>query len=66
MQQLRLRAMRRLPINVRQADEARATVRVLRAAAAPDILPEAADSYPLLPLDQPAEFARLVREFTTG
>ncbi|UOZ05794.1 alpha/beta fold hydrolase [Amycolatopsis sp. WQ 127309] len=28
-------------------------------------LVEVADSYTLLPLDQPAEFARLVREFTT-
>jgi pimeloyl-ACP methyl ester carboxylesterase len=29
-------------------------------------LVEVADSYTLLPLDQPAEFARLVREFTAG
>jgi pimeloyl-ACP methyl ester carboxylesterase len=29
-------------------------------------LVEVADSYTLLPLDQPAEFARLVRGFTTG
>lgn len=29
-------------------------------------LVEVADSYTLIPLDQPAEFARLVREFTAG
>jgi pimeloyl-ACP methyl ester carboxylesterase len=29
-------------------------------------LVEVADSYTLLPLDQPAEFARLIREFTAG
>jgi pimeloyl-ACP methyl ester carboxylesterase len=128
MQQMRLRAVRRLPIAfgwltkrgdavtarwIRPllADAAirRDTVRVLRAAAAsPDfllevaerlpsfdrpvlivwasedrvmpiehgrrleaLLPkgkfvEVADSYTLLPLDRPAEFARLVREFTAG
>ncbi|MET8849166.1 alpha/beta hydrolase [Amycolatopsis sp. NPDC004625] len=127
-QQLRLRAVRRLPIAfgrltkrgdaatarwirplLTRADVRRDTVRVLRAAAAaPGILVEAAerlpafdrpvlvawaaedrvmppehgrrlaallpkgelaevaDSYTLLPLDQPAEFARLVREFTAG
>ena len=37
----------------------------------PALLPEGKlvevdDSYTLLPLDQPAEFARLVREFTAG
>ncbi|MDQ7802822.1 alpha/beta hydrolase [Amycolatopsis sp. A133] len=128
MQQMRLRAVRRLPIAfgwltkrgdaatarwirpvLTQAGIRRDTVRVLRAAAAaPGILLEAAgrlpgfdrpalvvwagedrvmppahgrrlagllpkgklvevaDSYTLLPLDQPAEFARLVREFTAG
>lgn len=128
MQQMRLRAVRRLPIAfgwltkrgdaatarwlrplLSQAGIRRDTVRVLRAAAAaPDILldaaerlpefdrpvlvvwatddrvmplehgrrlaallpkgelAEVADSYTLLPLDQPAEFARLVREFTAG
>jgi pimeloyl-ACP methyl ester carboxylesterase len=128
MQQMRLRAVRRLPIAfgwltkrgdavtarwirplLTQAGVRRDTVRVLRAAAAaPDILVEAAgrlpgfdrpalvvwatedrvmplehgrrlagllpqgklvevaDSYTLLPLDQPAEFARLVRGFTAG
>ncbi|ADJ47644.1 alpha/beta hydrolase [Amycolatopsis mediterranei S699] len=128
MQQMRLRAVRRLPIAfgwltkrgdaatarwirplLSQAGIRRDTVRVLRAAAAaPGILLEAAerlpgfdrpalvvwatedrvmplehgrrlaallpqgklvelaDSYTLLPLDQPAEFARLVREFTAG
>ncbi|WP_410676731.1 alpha/beta fold hydrolase [Amycolatopsis sp. cmx-4-68] len=128
MQQLRLRAVRRLPIAfgwltkrgdavsagwlrplLSQAAVRRDTVRVLRAAAAaPGILlevaerlpsfdrpalvvwaredrvmppehgkrlaallpkgklVEVADSYTLLPLDQPAEFARLVREFTGG
>ena len=128
MQQMRLRAVRRLPIAfgwlTKRGDAATArwirplladaairrdTVRVLRAAAAsPDfllevaerlpsfdrpalvvwasedrvmppehgrrlaaLLPkgklvEVADSYTLLPLDQPAEFARLVREFTAG
>jgi pimeloyl-ACP methyl ester carboxylesterase len=128
MQQMRLRAVRRLPIAfgwltkrgdaatarwlrplLSQAGIRRDTVRVLRAAAAaPGILVEAAerlpgfdrpalvvwatedrvmpldhgrrlaallpqgklvevaDSYTLLPLDQPAEFARLVREFTAG
>ncbi|MFB9684932.1 alpha/beta fold hydrolase [Amycolatopsis plumensis] len=128
VQQLRLRAVRRLPIAfgwltkrgdaatarwlrplLSQAGVRRDTVRVLRAAAAtPDILREAAerlpgfdrpalvvwatedrvmplehgrrlaallpkgqlaevaDSYTLLPLDQPVEFARLVREFTAG
>jgi pimeloyl-ACP methyl ester carboxylesterase len=29
-------------------------------------LVEVADSYTLIPLDQPAEFARLIREFTAG
>ncbi|MEV7097837.1 alpha/beta hydrolase [Amycolatopsis sp. NPDC051045] len=128
MQQLRLRAVRRLPIAfgwlTKRGDAATArwlrpllsragirrdTVRILRAAAeAPDILVEVAerlpgfdrpalvvwatedrvmplehgrrlaallpkgelvevaDSYTLLPLDQPVEFARLIREFTTG
>src|SRR5689334_10446351 len=128
MQQMRLRAVRRLPIAfgwltkrgdavtarwirplLSQAAIRRDTVRVLRAAAAaPGILlevaerlpafdrpalviwagedrvmppehgerlaallpkgklVEVADSYTLLPLDQPAEFARLVREFTAG
>ncbi|WP_410640922.1 alpha/beta fold hydrolase [Amycolatopsis sp. lyj-346] len=128
MQQLRLRAMRRLPFTfgwltkrgdaatarwlrplLSQAGIRRDTIHVLRAAAAaPGILLEAAerlpafdrpalviwatedrvmpldhgrrlaallpkgklaevaDSYTLLPLDQPAEFARLVREFTAG
>lgn len=128
MQQMRLRAVRRLPIAfgwltkrgdavsagwirplLSQAGVRRDTVRVLRAAAAsPGILLEAAsrlsafdrptlviwaredrvmppehgerlaallpmgklvevdDSYTLIPLDQPAEFARLVREFTAG
>ncbi len=128
MQQMRLRAVRRLPIAfgwltkrgdaatarwlrplLSQAGIRRDTVRVLRAAAAaPDILvaaaerlpgfdrpalvvwatedrvmplehgrrlaallpkgqlAEVADSYTLLPLDRPAEFARLVREFTAG
>ncbi|MEU4248693.1 alpha/beta hydrolase [Amycolatopsis sp. NPDC026612] len=128
MQQMRLRAVRRLPIAfgwlTKRGDAAtvrwlrpllsqpgirRDTVRVLRAAAAaPEILletaerlpgfdrpvlvvwaaedrvmprehgrrlatllpkgklVEVADSYTLLPLDQPAEFARLVREFTAG
>ncbi|WP_103340484.1 alpha/beta fold hydrolase [Amycolatopsis sp. CA-126428] len=128
MQQMRLRAVRRLPIAfgrltkrgdavtarwirplLTQAGVRRDTVRVLRAAAAaPGILVEAAgrlpgfdrpalvvwatedrvmplehgrrlaellrqgklvevaDSYTLLPLDQPAEFARLVRGFTAG
>lgn len=128
MQQMRLRAVRRLPIAfgrltkrgdavtarwirpvLSQAAIRRDTVRVLRAAAAaPDILletaerlpsfdrpalvvwaeedrvmppehgrrlaellpkgrlVEVADSYTLLPLDQPAEFARLIREFTAG
>ncbi|MDX3195660.1 alpha/beta hydrolase [Streptomyces sp. MN03-5084-2B] len=128
MQQMRLRAVRRLPIAfgrltkrgdaatarwlrplLSQAGVRRDTVRVLRAAAAaPGILVEAAerlpgfdrpalvvwatedrvmplehgrllaallpkgklaevaDSYTLLPLDRPAEFARLVREFTAG
>ncbi|EOD66591.1 alpha/beta fold hydrolase [Amycolatopsis vancoresmycina] len=128
VQQLRLRAVRRLPIAfgwltkrgdaatarwirplLSQAGIRRDTVRVLRAAAAaPGILVEAAerlpafdrpvlvvwatedrvmplehgrrlasllpksefaevaDSYTLLPLDQPAELARLVREFTAG
>ncbi len=128
MQQMRLRAVRRLPIAfgwltkrgdavtarwirplLTQAGIRRDTVRVLRAAAAaPGILVEAAgrlpgfdrpalvvwaiedrvmplehgrrlaellpqgklvevaDSYTLLPLDQPAEFARLVRGFTAG
>ncbi|KDN24222.1 alpha/beta fold hydrolase [Amycolatopsis rifamycinica] len=128
MQQLRLRAVRRLPIAfgwltkrgdaaaarwirplLSQAAIRRDTVRVLRAAAAaPGILldaaerlpgfdrpvlvvwatedrvmplehgrrlaallpkgelAEVADSYTLLPLDQPAEFARLVRDFTAG
>jgi pimeloyl-ACP methyl ester carboxylesterase len=128
MQQMRLRAVRRLPIAfgrltkrgdavtarwirplLTQAGIRRDTVRVLRAAAAaPGILVEAAgrlpgfdrpalvvwatedrvmplehgrrlaellpqgklvevaDSYTLLPLDQPAEFAQLVRGFTTG
>ncbi len=128
MQQMRLRAVRRLPIAfgwltkrgdaatsrwlrplLSQAGIRRDTVRVLRAAAAtPGILLEAAerlpafdrpalvvwatedrvmppdhgrrlatllpkgklvevaDSYTLLPLDQPAEFARLIREFTAG
>jgi pimeloyl-ACP methyl ester carboxylesterase len=127
-QQLRLRAVRRLPIAfgrltkrgdaatarwirpvLNQAGIRRDTVRVLRAAAAtPEILVEAAerlpgfdrpalvvwaaedrvmppehgrrlaallpkaelvevaDSYTLLPLDQPVEFARLIREFTAG
>jgi pimeloyl-ACP methyl ester carboxylesterase len=128
MQQMRLRAVRRLPIAfgwlTKRGDAVTArwirpllsrpgirrdTVRVLRsAAAAPDILlevaerlpgfdrpalvvwatedrvmplehgrrlaallpqgklVEVADSYTLLPLDQPAEFARLVRGFTAG
>ncbi|WP_103347524.1 alpha/beta fold hydrolase [Amycolatopsis sp. CA-128772] len=128
MQQMRLRAVRRLPIAfgrltkrgdaatarwirplLTQAGVRRDTVRVLRAAAAePGILldaaerlpgfdrpalvvwatedrvmppehgrrlvsllpkgelAEVADSYTLLPLDQPAEFARLIREFTAG
>jgi pimeloyl-ACP methyl ester carboxylesterase len=128
MQQMRLRAVRRLPIAfgwltkrgdavsarwirpvLSQAGVRRDTVRVLRAAAAsPGILLEVAerlpafdrpvlvvwaredrvmppehgerlaallpkgklvevdDSYTLLPLDQPAEFARLVREFIAG
>ncbi|MFJ7219883.1 alpha/beta fold hydrolase [Amycolatopsis sp. NPDC098790] len=128
MQQLRLRAVRRLPIAfgwltkrgdavtagwlrplLSQAGIRRDTVRVLRAfAATPKILLEAADrlaafdrpvlvawasedrvmppehgerlaallpqgklvevadSYTLLPLDQPEEFARLVEEFTAG
>ncbi|WP_284742610.1 alpha/beta fold hydrolase [Amycolatopsis sp. RTGN1] len=128
MQQMRLRAVRRLPIAfgwltkrgdavsagwirplLSQAGIRRDTVRVLRAAAAsPGILVdvaerlpsfdrpalvvwaredrvmppehgarlaallpkgklvEVADSYTLVPLDQPAEFARLVREFTAG
>jgi len=128
MQQMRLRAVRRLPIAfgwltkrgdavsarwirplLSQAAIRRDTVRVLRAAAAaPGILlevaerlpafdrpalvvwaredrvmppehgerlaallpkgklVEVADSYTLLPLDQPEEFARLVREFTAG
>ncbi|MGW3963479.1 alpha/beta fold hydrolase [Amycolatopsis sp. NPDC005003] len=128
MQQMRLRAVRRLPIAfgrltkrgdaatarwlrplLSQAGIRRDTVRVLRAAAAtPDILlkaaerlpgfdrpalvvwatedrvmplehgrrlaallpkgklAEVADSYTLLPLDRPAEFARLIREFTAG
>lgn len=128
MQQMRLKAVRRLPIAfgwltkrgdavsarwirplLSQAAVRRDTVRVLRAAAAsPGILVdvaerlpsfdrpvlvvwaredrvmppehgerlaallpqgklvEVADSYTLLPLDQPAEFARLVREFTAG
>jgi pimeloyl-ACP methyl ester carboxylesterase len=128
MQQMRLRAVRRLPIAfgwltkrgdavtagwlrplLSQPGVRRDTVRVLRAAAAaPGILLEAAerlpsfdrpalvvwagedrvmppehgerlaallpkgklvevaDSYTLLPLDQPAEFARLVRDFTGG
>ncbi|MET9002629.1 alpha/beta hydrolase [Amycolatopsis sp. Hca4] len=128
MQQMRLRAVRRLPIAfgwlTKRGDAATArwirpllslagvrrdTVRVLRAAAAtPGVLQEAAerlpgfdrpalvvwatedrvmplehgrrlaallpegslvevaDSYTLLPLDQPAEFARLVRGFTAG
>ena len=128
MQQMRLRAVRRLPIAfgrltkrgdaatarwlrplLSQAGVRRDTVRVLRAAAAaPGILVEAAerlpgfdrpalvvwatedrvmplehgrrlaallpkgklaevaDSYTLLPLDRPAEFARLVRELTAG
>ncbi|MEV4055281.1 alpha/beta hydrolase [Amycolatopsis sp. NPDC049688] len=128
VQQLRLRAVRRLPIAfgwlTKRGDAATArwirpllsrpgirrdTIRVLRAAAAaPGILVEAAErlpgfdrpalvvwatedrvmplehgrrlaallpkgelaevagSYTLLPLDQPAEFARLIREFTAG
>jgi pimeloyl-ACP methyl ester carboxylesterase len=128
MQQMRLRAVRRLPIAfgwltkrgdaasarwirpvLSQAGIRRDTVRVLRAAAAsPGILLDVAerlpafdrpalvvwaredrvmppehgerltallpkgklvevdDSYTLVPLDQPAEFARLVREFTAG
>lgn len=128
MQQMRLRAVRRLPIAfgwltkrgdavsarwlrplLSQADVRRDTVRMLRAfAASPGVLlevaerlpsfdrpvlvvwaredrvmppehgqrltallpkgklAEVADSYTLLPLDQPAEFARLVREFTAG
>ncbi|VVJ21377.1 Hydrolase [Amycolatopsis camponoti] len=128
MQQMRLRAVRRLPIAfgwlTKRGDAATArwirplladaairrdTVRVLRAAAAsPGFLLEAAerlpsfdrpvllawatedrvmpldharrleallpkgklvevaDSYTLLPLDQPTEFARLIREFTAG
>ncbi|MEU8637106.1 alpha/beta hydrolase [Amycolatopsis sp. NPDC048633] len=128
MQQLRLRAVRRLPIAfgwltkrgdaasarwirslLSEAGVRRDTVRVLReAAASPGILLEVAerlpsfdrpalvvwaredrvmppehgerlaallpkgklvsvdDSYTLIPLDQPAEFARLVREFTAG
>ncbi|GAB3149742.1 alpha/beta hydrolase [Amycolatopsis stemonae] len=128
MQQMRLRAVRRLPIAfgwltkrgdavsagwirplLSRADVRRDTVRVLRAAAAaPDLLVEAAerlpafdrpvlvvwaaedrvmppehgkrlaallpkgklvevdDSYTLVPLDQPAELARLIREFTAG
>ncbi len=128
MQQMRLRAVRRLPIAfgwlTKRGDAATArwirplladaairrdTVRVLRAAAAsPGFLLEAAerlpsfdrpvllawatedrvmpldhgrrlaallpkgklvevaDSYTLVPLDQPAEFARLIREFTAG
>ena len=128
MQQMRLRAVRRLPITfgwltkrgdavtarwirplLTQAGVRRDTVRVLRAAAAApgilvetagrlpgfdrpalvvwatedrvmplehgrrlaELLPqgklvEVADSYTLLPLDQPAEFARLVRGFTAG
>jgi pimeloyl-ACP methyl ester carboxylesterase len=128
MQQMRLRAVRRLPIAfgwltkrgdavsarwirpvLSQAAIRRDTVRVLRAAAAsPGILLDVAerlpafdrpvlvvwaredrvmppehgerlvallpkgklvevdDSYTLVPLDQPAEFARLVREFTAG
>jgi pimeloyl-ACP methyl ester carboxylesterase len=128
VQQLRLRAVRRLPIAfgwltkrgdaatarwirplLSQAGIRRDTVRVLRAAAAaPGILVETAErlpgfdrpvlvvwatedrvmplehgrrlaallpkgelaevtgSYTLLPLDQPVEFARLVREFTAG
>jgi pimeloyl-ACP methyl ester carboxylesterase len=128
MQQMRLRAVRRLPIAfgwltkrgdavsagwlrplLSQAGIRRDTVHVLRAAAAsPGILVdvaerlpafdrpvlvvwaredrvmppehgvrltallpkgklvEVADSYTLVPLDQPAEFARLVREFTAG
>jgi pimeloyl-ACP methyl ester carboxylesterase len=128
MQQMRLRAVRRLPIAfgwltkrgdavsarwirpvLSQAAIRRDTVRVLRAAAAsPGILLDVAerlpafdrpvlvvwaredrvmppehgerlvallpkgklvevdDSYTLVPLDQPAEFARLVREFTVG
>jgi pimeloyl-ACP methyl ester carboxylesterase len=128
MQQMRLRAVRRLPIAfgwltkrgdavsagwlrplLSQADVRRDTVRMLRAfAASPRVLlevaerlpsfdrpvlvvwahedrvmppehgerltallpkgklAEVADSYTLLPLDQPDEFARLVREFTAG
>ncbi|MGW4527055.1 alpha/beta fold hydrolase [Amycolatopsis sp. NPDC004378] len=128
MQQMRLRAVRRLPIAfgwltkrgdavsagwirplLSRADVRRDTVRVLRAAAAaPNLLVEAAerlpafdrpvlvvwaaedrvmppehgkrlaallpkgklvevdDSYTLVPLDQPAELARLIREFTAG
>lgn len=128
MQQMRVRAVRRLPIAfgwltkrgdavsagwlrplLSQADIRRDTVRVLRAfAAAPGVLlevadrltefdrpalvvwasedrvmppehgerlaallpqgklVEVADSYTLLPLDQPAEFARLIRGFTAG
>ena len=128
MQQMRLRAVRRLPIAfgwltkrgdtvsagwlrplLSRADTRRDTVRMLRAfAATPRVLLEVADrlpafdrpalvvwasedrvmppehgerlaallpkgklvrvddSYTLLPLDQPAEFARLIREFTAG
>ncbi|MEV4151306.1 alpha/beta hydrolase [Amycolatopsis sp. NPDC049691] len=128
MQQMRLRAVRRLPIAfgwltkrgdavsagwlrplLSRADVRRDTVRMLRAfAATPRVLLEVADrlpafdrpalvvwasedrvmppehgqrlaallpkgklvrvddSYTLLPLDQPAEFARLIREFTAG
>jgi pimeloyl-ACP methyl ester carboxylesterase len=91
MQQMRFRAVRRLPIAfgwltkrgdavvtrwmrpvLTQAGIRRDTVRVLRAAAvSARLLPEArlvevADSYTLIPLDQPARLAALIRDFISA
>jgi pimeloyl-ACP methyl ester carboxylesterase len=73
MQQLRLRPLRRLPVAFRPAlvvwagrDRVMPRAHGLRLA---ELLPqgrlvEVADSHTLIPLDQPASFAQLVREFT--